>query len=341
MSDLLKVVRRLCPLCMNVHDVMTVSVPEKNIFKGVPIEYNAVYDYCKDADEYSANEEMIRKNDISMKDAYRAKVGLLTSYQIGCIREDYRVSQRDLAIILGWGEKTITRYEGHYVQDSAHDMILRKIDDDPAWYLKFLGSARDRFSEDVYSKYESAAREKFGQKQDGYLKTTILAKYVPYQENGIYTGGRSLDLDKVVDTVNYFAGAHVMKFLYKVKLMKLLWYADALSYKRYGHSITGLAYMSLPMGAVPVGYDLITELHGINYEEKMFECGVGYKFLPSRNRVANLDSEEISVLDTVIKSFATYNQHEIVERMHSERAYIETPAGKPIDFRYADVLSIS
>lgn len=29
-------------------------------------------------------------------------------------------------MLLGWGGKTITRYESHQVQDKAHDTILKK-----------------------------------------------------------------------------------------------------------------------------------------------------------------------------------------------------------------------
>lgn len=54
-------------------------------------------------------------------------MGLLTSQQIRAVRTQYDISQRDLCILLGWGEKTITRYEGHQVQDRAHDAILKKL----------------------------------------------------------------------------------------------------------------------------------------------------------------------------------------------------------------------
>lgn len=55
--------------------------------------------------------------------------------EIGTIRSKYGISQTDLSTILGWGGKTITRYESHQVQDAAHDFILRKIDDDPECFL--------------------------------------------------------------------------------------------------------------------------------------------------------------------------------------------------------------
>jgi len=46
--------------------------------------------------------------------------------------------------------------------------------------------------------------------------------------------------------------------------MKLLWYTDALYFKRYGQSMTGLVYKHMPLGALPVAFDEILnfELHG-------------------------------------------------------------------------------
>ena len=60
-------------------------------------------------------------------------------------------------------------------------------------------------------------------------------------------------------------------------MMKMLWYADFLSFKEFGHSITGLAYQALPMGAVPVAHNHIVELSGINREEVEFGDGIHYE----------------------------------------------------------------
>lgn len=77
-----------------------------------------------------------------MKNTYRKKEGFLTSSDIRNIREKYGISQSDLCMLLGWGGKTITRYESHQVQDKAHDTILKKIDQDPEWFLSLLNDAK-------------------------------------------------------------------------------------------------------------------------------------------------------------------------------------------------------
>ena len=152
----MKTTNNICPCCMEKHDVKTIKIKESTIFKGVPVEYDAYYTYCEVADETYADEDQISSNDIAMKNAYRKKNGLLTSDQIADIRSKYDISQADMCILLGWGQKTITRYESHQVQDIAHDTILRKLDNDPEWFLELLSTAKDSLSENAYSKYHEA-----------------------------------------------------------------------------------------------------------------------------------------------------------------------------------------
>ena len=148
--------KRLCECCMEEHEVQVVLKEEQNIFKGATVDYDAEYFYCDRSDEFYADENMIASNDIAMKNAYRTACGLLTTDAVVAIRKKYGISQSDLCIVLGWGGKTIARYEGHQVQDRAHDTILRKIDDDPEWFLSLLEAARSSLSSSTYEKSRNA-----------------------------------------------------------------------------------------------------------------------------------------------------------------------------------------
>lgn len=72
----------LCECCMEEHEVLTVETLEKNIFKGVEVEYTAIYKYCDKADEYFESDDMITINYIAMKNEYIKKNNLLTSEDI-------------------------------------------------------------------------------------------------------------------------------------------------------------------------------------------------------------------------------------------------------------------
>lgn len=332
----------LCPCCMEEHTVQVISVSEHNVFKNVPVDYIAEYFYCDNAKETYADEQQISSNDISMKNAYREKMGLLTSHQIAAIRARYGISQSDLCLLLGWGAKTITRYESHQVQDIAHDTILRKLDCDPEWFLQLLRAEKGSFSPASYSKYMETGTIIFEQEHDLYLKSAIMSKYARLLHNPEATGGKALSLDVVADMIRYYANSSMVTSLFRVKLMKLLWYADALSYKRRGHSISGLVYRALPMGAVPIAYESIVDLGTIRCEEIDMGDGTGYRFLPTKSKeYLHLTTEDKDILDAVIERFGKLSKTRIVEAMHQEDAYTETAPNDIIQFKYAKTLSIS
>ena len=132
-----------------------------------------------------------------LKDAYRRAEGLLTSAEISGIRVKYGISQSDLCILLGWGGKTITRYESHQVQDKAHDTILKKIDQDPEWFLSLLSDAKKNLSAESYQKYLDAATALYEKDQDSYMRRAIEASYARFHGNQLFHGNTELSLDKV------------------------------------------------------------------------------------------------------------------------------------------------
>ena len=333
--------KRLCTCCMEEHEVKTVLICEEATFKNVKVVYDAFYLYCDMAEELYMDENQIEENDIRLKDAYRRQEGLLTSYEISGIRAKYGISQSDFCVLLGWGGKTITRYEGHQVQDKAHDSILKKIDGDSEWFLSLLGEAKDNLAVEAYHRYLNIAMAIYEKNKDNYLRKAIEASYVSFQDNPLFHGNTKLSLDKVVDVIKYFAASEQVTSLYKVKLMKLMWYADALSYKRRGFAITGLVYQALPMGAVPVGHNSIIDLKDIPCEEvDMGETTAYYFCLKEGASFPTLSDEDKSILDIVIEKLGAMTKNQIISFMHKEQAYIETAPREVIQFKYAESLQI-
>ena len=333
--------KRLCTCCMEEHEVKTVLVKESATFKNVKVSYDALYFYCDIAEELYMNEQQMQENDIHLKDAYRKAEGLLTSAEISAIRAKYRISQSDLCILLGWGGKTITRYESHQVQDKAHDTILKKIDQDPEWFLSLLSDAKDNLSVESYQKYFDAATALYEEDQDAYMRKAVEASYARFQGNQMFHGNTELSLDKVVDVIRYFAASTKITSLYKVKLMKLMWYADALSYKNRGFAITGLIYQALPMGAVPVGHNSMINLKDVPCEEVDLGETNAYHFsLKEATSFPALSDEDKGVLDIVIEKLGNMTKSEIISFMHKEQAYVKTALRDIISFEYAKSLQI-
>ena len=338
---IIKSEKKLCSCCMEEHDVKTVLVKDTATFKNRLVEYEASYLFCDLADELYMNEQQIQENDLKLKDAYRRSEGLLTSSQISAIRAKYKISQSDLCTLLGWGGKTITRYEGHQVQDKAHDTILKKLAQDPEWFIALLNDAQDNLSPESYKKYLEAASSLYEKDQDTYLRKAIEASYVKFQGNQMYQGNAELSLDKVVEVIRYFAASPDITNLFKVKLMKLMWYADSLAYKMRGYAITGLVYQALPMGAVPVGHNSIIDLKDVPCDEVDMGETYAYHFvLQGKQSYHFLTKEEIDILATVITKLGKMSKNEIVQFMHKEQAYIKTPPRDIIQFKYAESLQI-
>lgn len=67
---ILKKEKKLCISCMNEHEVLTIELEEKSTFKDVLVTYPAVYEYCPVTDECWENEEMMKANWLTLREAY-------------------------------------------------------------------------------------------------------------------------------------------------------------------------------------------------------------------------------------------------------------------------------
>ena len=275
---------------------------------------------------------------MAARNAYRKAHHLLTSTEIIDIRKKYDLSQKELARMLGWGDVTISRYETKYIQDETHDNLLRMIAKDPLAAKEYLERNKLGFSEKRFNEIYSAIGAHIP--DDGayqYLKKNLEAQYVKFEKNDVLTGRTILSITKACYMIDFFA--RNCTNLFKVKLMKLLWYSDALSYKRYGHTISGLVYQHKPMGALPVGhYDLIAL---VPHEEIQDQEAVSYRILPfSYIKEDVLTTEEIDVLSTILHIFKTMTGQELADYMHKEVAYIQTAENAYIPFSLAEKIAI-
>ena len=122
--------------------------------------------------------------------------------------------------------------------------------------------------------------------------------------------------------------------------MKLLWYSDALYYKRYGKSITGLVYKHMPLGALPIAYDEIIYLPTVKVLEEIIDYNVSYKIVPKDEiNLSSFSLKELSVLEEIAMAFKDYKAKEIVDYMHKEKAYTETEPNQLIPFSLSKELN--
>ncbi|GAA0780496.1 type II TA system antitoxin MqsA family protein [Hathewaya limosa] len=321
-----------CPFCDEEHVIQIKTEKSKVIIKDKQIEYEKTIYYCPIEDESFVSSKLMDENLLKARDQYKRSEGLLTSEEIKKIRELYELTQKEFSNLLGWGDVTVQRYEKKLIQDSTYDDMLRLTLVDPAYCLSMLEKHKDKFSNDRFIQIKNKIKQVIKSKGNLYLKTKEIKNcYIDFDEQSDLNGYKMLDLKKVNSVMGYFA--NYIKPLYKVKLMKLLWYTDALFYKKHGRAMTGLVYQHLPLGAVPIAYNEILTLPSIKVVEEFFEDYVAYKIC-SKEQIAISDFtlEELSVLEKVTLFFKDFKTKEIVEYMHDEVAYVKTNADDIIPY---------
>lgn len=338
-SALMRKIHMSCPLCGKTHEVEERKRTTTITLKGEEVTYEERFYFCANADEDENEFEtgaMINENLLNARNAYRIKMGLLTSDEIVAIRESYGLSQVDLAKLLGWGEATISRYESKAIQDEAYDTMLRFIKDNPLQALEFLKKNSDKFP--LRRRLEIKA--KMVEKLDTYGKEfltrqTFEGEYANFEEPSDSNGYTMLNIDKTEAVISYIA--EKVNNLFKVKLMKMLWYSDVLSFIEKGYSMTGMVYRHDTLGALPIGHYSLMNLENLNVQE---EVGRNYDTMLHVYPTPNMDysilnEKEKAILDKVIVKFKDYKAKDIVDYMHEERAYIETNPGEIIPFSLA------
>ncbi len=340
MTDtLIKRVNMDCPICGRHHKVEEKERSAKIVIKDEKVTYKERFYFCENAKEDEnefASGAMANKNLLNAKNAYRIKKGLLTSNEIIQIREDYGLSQVDLAKLLGWGEATISRYETKAIQDEAYDTMLRLIRDNPQQALELLNKNQSKFSDTKIREIREKIIDKINIYGKEYLtRETFKSEYVNYSEPSDFNGFTLLNIDKIEAAISYIA--EDVKNLFKVKLMKMLWYVDALSYKNYGYSMTGLVYIHSKMGALPIGHYSLMNLENLNVqEEESANYANMLHIYPTKGMNYDvLNKNDKLVLDKVIHKFKNYTKKDIVDYMHKEKAYIETATNDIILFSLA------
>lgn len=338
-STLIRKIHMSCPLCDKTHEIEERKRTTTITLKGEEVTYEERFYFCANADEDENEFEtgaMTNENLRNARNAYRVKMGLLTSDEIVAIRESYGLSQVDLAKLLGWGEATISRYESKAIQDEAYDTMLCLIKDNPLQALEFLKKNADKFS--VTKRLEIKA--KIIEKLDSYGKEfltrqTFEGEYANFEEPSDSNGFTMLNIEKIEAMISYIA--ENVNNLFKVKLMKMLWYSDVLSFIKNGHSMSGMVYRHEPMGALPIGHYSLMNLKNLNVKEEM---SYNYDTMLHVYPTANMDYSvltdgEKAILNKVIIKFKDYKAKDIVDYMHDERAYTETKPGDIIPFSLA------
>jgi len=139
-----------------------------------------------------------------------------------------------------------------------------------------------------------------------------------------YTGDREFSVERikrVVSTFERILGKRLLKKTDKLLFAaKYLWYADMVSYRDLGKSMTGATYAALPYGPQLNNYrDLIDEIKAAEYS------------------AITLSNEELRIIQKICEKFPT--ERTVYEAAHSETIWKETAIGAVISYNLSSRLT--
>lgn len=117
--------RKYCWVCDSEQDVFIKREVRSFDVRGQKITAEISVAHCLKCNEKVEDIQLMEANNAIIYNEYRKANKLLSPMEIKEIRDSFGLSQKDFAILLGFGEKTITRYENGSIQDESHDIAIR------------------------------------------------------------------------------------------------------------------------------------------------------------------------------------------------------------------------
>ena len=273
---------------------------------------------------------------------YRKEYGFLQPEEIREWRKANKLTQGELAKLLGVGGATTSRYENGALQDPSHEKLLR-LAMNPSNLLQLVEESEGVFTESKKRRLIEGLQQV--QAGENSIDSTIMVSLGNYEPNE-YSGYKKLDLEKLYSAILFFCKEGVLK----TKLNKLLFYADFKHYKGYAISITGARYAHIPFGPAPDNYEIyygaLSSQKAIQFIEEIYPAKRGGEPVVGeiikavkKPDLSLFAASELRIMASVQEDFEKYNAREITDLSHKEVGYQETEDGGTISYDYAKKLN--
>ncbi len=144
-------------------------------------------------------------------------------------------------------------------------------------------------------------------------------------------------MNKIHNTILFFLDKSAHPTLGKVKLAKLLFFADALAYQYIGHTITNEEYIKLRLGPVPVDFDdILSSMEESGLVERKTRATLKKDqevYIPRiKYNPGVFLKKEIAIMSKVIELFRNKYTLELVELSHKLLPWDIIDIGEQISF---------
>ena len=330
--------RGYCPNCESEQELERVQRRETVSVRGEKIQVQATYWRCRACGEEfegpDGQDEVAQAYTL-----YRTKKGLMQPKEIKRLREEYGLTQGELAKILGFGAVTLSRYETGMLQTAAQDRILQLLRD-PRAFWSLLKQAGDAGDVPVATLARVREKVKEGMRDRAPLDPALQAA-LDYGPSHL-SGRRRFHLGKFRNAVLFFCQTS----RWKTTINKLLFYADFRCFRDHQHSITGARYAHAPFGPCPDKFGSLfawlAERKDIDVSEVPIANNCTGEEIRSVAQPQDglFSSRELQILMEVRDHFGRMTARALSDLSHKEQAYRETQNGQLISYRYAQSLKM-
>jgi putative zinc finger/helix-turn-helix YgiT family protein len=200
--------------CENCREDVRFSVEKEMItqpFKGEDVEFANAVARCDSCGSEVFVAELHDSNLVSLYDAYRLKNGIIAADRIREIPGRYAIGKRPLSLLMGWGELTFTRYCDGDMPSKQYADILKRLYDEPEYFLSVLEENKGVLSPATYRKSKAAVQSLLGVQRESETKLVRTVKYILSQCDDI----TNLALQKSLYYVQGFYFAFHNSFIFE------------------------------------------------------------------------------------------------------------------------------
>ncbi len=272
--------------------------------KGIIVEYDEFYVVDENGNEiFDRNVEI--ENDRRLYDNYKKQSNLLTKEEIKSIRKKYDLTQKDYALILGFGEVTINRIERGSIQTDSVDAIM-KLSKNPNNMLFLLEQNKNNISKELYNKTINRIKKLKKIKEHALANISNLItdeKIDTYSVFDVAENTIEIYNKKVDELIKEYDISP--EYITNLKLQKLLYFVQALS---------------LLLLSKPAFYE---DIYAWDYGPVVKEVYKKYKNNKSNGIILKNTPKRISncllnIIEEVINSYGTLEATKLISFTHEE-----------------------
>lgn len=298
--------------------VYLVEDAEVHTFRKEKYTVHVHYYVCKDTGEQFTTEEQDEQLCNELYNQYRVRHGIPFPDEIKRIRERYGLSYSQITNIVGFGQNQWKQYENGSLPSESNGKSIAAIRSREAM-LSMLESSKNQFEESVFSK----VRRNVLCASDIDCNDTTYFYFYGNSKRGLNNGYSEMNPDKLQDMVRLIVSRE-RNGVSKTKLNKEMFYADFLSYKRHGRSISGLAYRAIQYGPVPEHYETVYDhVQGLTRKNIAASADFDYDMLfCEAPDTSSLSKEDIDIINNVMSVLVGMSRADVVSLAHKEDGWI-------------------